>query len=54
MKRKAPSPAWTPTSFDAEQPAAFYLLDDREGLESLSDATLVVQDVELPVHSQVR
>ena len=40
-------------SFDAEQPAAFYLADNREGLESLSDATLLVADVELPVHSQV-
>ncbi|PRW33982.1 BTB POZ and MATH domain-containing 4-like [Chlorella sorokiniana] len=40
-------------SFDAEQPAAFYLLDSREGMEALADATLVVQDVKLPVHSQV-
>lgn len=43
----------TPSGFDADQPAAFYLLDNREGMEALADATLVVQGVELPVHSQV-
>lgn len=43
----------TPSSFDADQPAAFYLLDNREGMEALADATLEVQGVELPVHSQV-
>lgn len=42
-----------PSSFDADQPAAFYLLDNREGMEALADATLVVQGVELPVHSQL-
>ena len=42
-----------PASFDAAQPTAFYLLGGLKRLESLSDATLVVADVELPVHSQV-
>lgn len=42
------------SSFDAEQPEAFYLLENRAGLEPLADATLVVEGVELPVHSQVR
>ena len=45
---------FTASSFDAAQPTAFYLLSNREGLEALSDATLLVADVELPVHSQVR
>ena len=41
------------SSFDAAQPASFYLLDKREVLESLADAVLSVKGVELPVHSQV-
>ena len=42
-----------PGGSDAARPAAFYLRDKQEVLESLADATLIVQGVELPVHSQV-
>lgn len=40
-------------SFNAGQPTAFYLLENRKDMEALSDATLVVQGTRLPVHSQV-
>lgn len=50
------SSAATPaiSSFDAENPAGFYLLEKQARLEPLADAVLVVQGVELPAHSQVK
>lgn len=40
-------------AFDEANPAAYYLADNQEEMEALSDATLVAGGVPLPVHSQV-
>lgn len=41
--------ALDPAVFDKEKPQGFYLLGDTEEMESLSDATFIVEGARLPV-----
>lgn len=39
--------------FDKGEPQRFYLLEASEEMEAMADATLVAEDIRLPVHTQV-
>ncbi|PRW58089.1 MATH domain and coiled-coil domain-containing protein [Chlorella sorokiniana] len=52
MEASMPSDDGLP-AFDKAKPQAYYLVENREEMEALSDAVLVAGGVSLPVHSQV-